>query len=346
MSVETVNTGWQDVLIAQGMASGALAGDTQMAAWVEEWAEHHAPIEPNCEGDWSVLASGRAYRGVRLSDYACDWGIPLVLVPLFLATGDNAYKERATVVCDHILSGGIRIADEGIAAGGIVKGDAAALVRERLWVDTLYYTSSPLAQTYQITGERRFAEEAIRQCLVHARYLQDPASGLFFHDAIPEKAVRPGFSWSRGNGWVILSLLDTLRYCPGDMEGRDAVLQIYVRLSSALLRLQHPCGLWRIVPEDEESHLETSGTAMILLGLLRGVEAGYLEKDALARVRRGLYELCTWIRPNGSLGGAQRPAGLGGWETHKLSDLGECTYASGIFLSLLVEAAQSKALAS
>ena len=38
----------------------------------------------------------------------------------------------------------------------------------------------------------------------------------------------------------------------------------------------------------------------------------------------------------------QRPAGLGGWETHKQSVLGECTYATGVFLRLLAQVAASK----
>jgi hypothetical protein len=81
---------------------------------------------------------------------------------------------------------------------------------------------------------------------------------------------------------------------------------------------------------------------MILIGLLGGIEAGWVQPEMAARVTRGLSELCTWIGRDGALQGAQRPAGLGGWETHKLSALGECTYATGVFLRLLSQVATSK----
>lgn len=120
------------------------------------------------------------------------------------------------------------------------------------------------------------------------------------------------------------------------------MLDSYRRLVTGLLRLQHSSGLWRIVPEDAESHLEVSGTTMILIGVLGGIEAELLQPASVARVTRGFGELCTWIGRDGALLGAQRPAGLGGWERHKHSLLGECTYATGVFLRLLSMVAASK----
>ena len=58
-------------------------------------------------------------------------------------------------------------------------------------------------------------------------------------------------------------------------------------------------------------------------------------------ILRGWHELQTWIDPLGALQGAQRPAGIGGWETHKLSTMGECTYATGLFWRLLADLYQA-----
>lgn len=77
---------------------------------------------------------------------------------------------------------------------------------------------------------------------------------------------------------------------------------------------------------------------MIAIGLTLGVGEGWLHPAVASQVRKTLEELLTWIEPeSGALKGAQKPAGQGGWETHKLSNLGECTYATGIFLRLLGE---------
>lgn len=127
--------------------------------------------------------------------------------------------------------------------------------------------------------------------------------------------------------------------CPPDTPGWNDVLAIYRSLVTGLLRLQHPSGLWRIIPENPESHLETSGSAMILRGILRGVLEDRLEPGTASAILRGAREVASFIRPNGPLTGAlmgsQRPAGPGGWERHKYVELGECTYTTGSFLALL-----------
>jgi len=341
---ERLNTGWEDVLVPQGLILGGLLGDTAMADWVRRWVPRHREVvyandEP---GKTTHMPSGTPKTGVVLGQYCGNWGLPMVLVPLFQLDGDKADRDLAVTICDHILTGSPRLRDQGIAHGRHNPG-----VAERLWVDTLYYTSGPLAWTYSITGDERYAQEAIRQCLVHAKYLQDPRTGLFFHDVEPANGRRSDFFWGRGNGWVIMALLDTLRFCPPTTPGWDAVLASYRDIATGLLRAQHSSGLWRIIPEDEESHLEVSGTAMILIGLLGGIDAGYLQPHSLGRVRRGFWEIANSIQPSdGSLRGAQRPAGLGGWETHRRSFLGECTYADGVLLRLLAAVASSPSFAS
>ena len=337
--LETLNTGWEDVLVPQGLALCGVAGDEALGQLAERWCRPHLRItragEPNFPK--SPLKSGAPFQGVRLAAYCGDWGLPLVLVPLHRLTKRDEWRDFAIKIREHIISGSIRLADRGIA-----HNSGSPVVSERLWVDTLYYTAAPLAATFAITGRKDFAEEAVRQCLVHAKYLQDPTTGLFFHDGVPNSPNRSEGFWARGNGWVLMSLLDTLTHVPADTPGWTGVLESYRRLVTGLLPLQHPAGLWRIVPDDAESHLEVSGTTMILIGLLGGIEAGWVQPEMAARVTRGLSELCTWIGRDGALQGAQRPAGLGGWETHKLSALGECTYATGVFLRLLSQVATSK----
>lgn len=339
--LETLNTGWEDVLVPQGLALCGLAGDAPLGRLAERWIAPH--LQTKQPGDPGFpprsLKSGERFDGVRLDTYCGDWGLPLVLAPLHRLTRREELRAWAERVCAHIVTKSLRLADGGIAHGGM-----SPAVRERLWVDTLYYTAAPLAATFAITDRAAYAEEAIRQCVAHAKHLQDPATGLFFHDGAPGTANRSEGFWARGNGWVIMSLLDTLTQVPASTPGWTAVCDSYRRLVTGLLRWQHPSGLWRIVPEDPESHLEVSGTTMILIGLLGGIEAGFVQPEMGARVTRGFGELCTWIGRDGALQGAQRPAGFGGWETHKHSTLGECTYATGVFLRLLAMVASSRRL--
>jgi rhamnogalacturonyl hydrolase YesR len=252
--------------------------------------------------------------------------------PIHRVHSDPRHLPAVRQVCEHIFTGSLRLEGGVIAHGGRRAND-----RVTVWVDTLYYTASVLAEGYRLTGEPRYAAEALHQCIEHARFLQD-VSGLFFHDVNPaiDGTRSPAF-WSRGNGWIMMALADTLRACPQDSPGWSEVMKIYRALVTGLFQLQHSCGLWRIVPECDEAHLEPSGSAMILTGLAIGLSSSWLEPQEVARLDRGLRELLTWITPEGTLVGAQYPAGLGGWETHKLSELGERTYATGALLRLLAE---------
>ncbi len=330
--VEDTSCGWEDILIPQGLAIGARElGDTDMQAWVESWFEYHAEIPVAAERN--VYGHGGHPRGFVLNDYCGNWGAPLALAPLQEIAPRDAYLEMIHKACASIFNDGIKLKDakaDGVLAHG-------GFAPNTVWVDTLYYSSAALADAWRVTGEKRYADEATRQCLLHARVLRDARTGLFYHDYHPDSGQRTPAFWARGNGWIVLGLADTLRNVPRETQGYEEILEIFRTLIEGLMRWQHPSGLWRIVPEVEHAYLETSGSTMIATGLAIGVCEGWLEISVRDNVRQILHELTTWIGGSGALMGAQRPAGRGGWETHKKSTIGECTYATGLLLRLVAE---------
>ncbi len=317
------DTGWLDVLVAQGAAvCGGKLQDEALLRWARAWADYHLAVPLG-----TVTRNGGSLQGIRLEDACADWGAPFALTPLQLKQPNPAYLAAIRAIADHIMDKSVRAPDGTICHA---KGWG-------IWVDTLYYTASPLAHAYAATGEKRYAKEAVRQCLLHAKHLRDEKTGLFHHDKNLATGDRtPGY-WGRGNGWIIMSLVDTLRLVPSDTEGYAEVLSIYRAQAEGLLKLQHESGMWRMVPEESASHLETSGTTMILYGLAVGIGAGWIPESHGSAVRRGFEELITWINPQGQLMGSQGVAGCGGWETHKLSPMGESAYTTGVFLKLMAE---------
>lgn len=334
-AVDRLDSNWEDVLLPYGAAlAGQAWSDPDLITWARTWLDRHLEFGIRSIPNFRYHDFPKC-DGILLNDYCGLWGMPLVSGAL--TTGDVIDTHRAAVrsVCDHILEHAPRL------EGGVIAHGGSDYCRRTVWVDTLFYTASVLAAGYRITGNEAYAAEAVKQCRLHTQWLQDPTTGCFFHDAEPATGRRSAWFWSRGNGWIILSLVDTLRSCAGT-PGCAELLDTYRTLSTGLLRLQHPTGLWRIVPEREESHLETSGSAMILAGLAAGVTEGWLEPSTARQVTTGWNELQHWIVPDtGALVGAQFPAGLGGWETHKLSGLGERTYATGLFLRLAAELASA-----
>ncbi len=326
------NTGWEDVLVPYGLArAGRILEDDALLDWAERWALHHHEAGYAEEPVSPIVLSGQRHVGYFIGDFCGNWAGPLVHAALHAARPASWHVDGARTSCELALRHGQRFSDGAFAHGGWDHG------RRTMWVDTLFYSASVFAETFALTGHRGYAEEALRQINRHSAWLQDPVTGLFFHDVEPATGVRSAAFWARGNGWALLALSDTLRHCPRDLPGWSDALTSYQRLAAGLLQHQHRCGLWRIILGADEAHLETSGSTMILAALACGMRDGWIDSATRAPIVRGWQELQTWIDSHGALQGAQRPAGIGGWETHKLSSLGECTYATGLFWRLLAD---------
>lgn len=324
------NTGWEEILVPLGLAKLASAiGNEQYLLWVKNWlATHLQAGVAEVEATHSPLAAGDGSHGLTLGGYCGDWGWPFVVASLPSDHQTPELMESIVRVSNHILSAPLRSSD------GTILHSAT---QPEVWVDSMYYTISPLAHAATVTDDCRYLNEAVRQAQLHSAHLQDTSSGCFFHEADPRSGRRSNWLWSRGNGWAIMSLADLLLVLEPDSAAYREIAQTYRNLVVGLLRLQHPCGLWRIVPEDSESHLETSGSAMIATGIALGVRAGILDASEAASVRRTWNELLEWINPDGTVAGCQTPAGVGGWETHKRSNLSPRTYGDGVFLRLSAE---------
>ncbi len=325
LEVTALNTGWEDTLIPLGLGlAGQAFEDQAMLDWAQRWAQYHLDVayqHPDL-ASYSHQRSGEPNQGVFLTNYCGEWGCLMVFAL------NSQLTEAVRTVADHIIEGSIRLQDDIIAHGHWAPHP---------WVDTLYYSASPLARAYQQTNELRYAEEAIQQCLLHARFLRDDRTGCFFHEADLNTGQRPDWLWARGNGWVVMALADTLRYCPPELDGWDDILAIYRSLVTGLLRFQHSSGLWHIVPENAESYLETSGAIMIATGITIGIAQGWLDQSLTDYVYRTWWEVLSWINSQGVLMGCQTPAGIGGWDTHKLSQMGSRTYGTGSLLRLVAE---------
>ncbi len=160
------------------------------------------------------------------------------------------------------------------------------VVKERpntgeLWDDTLFMTCLFLAHSGQRAGRQDWVDEAVYQFLVHARYLSEPKSGLWYHGWTFEG--RHNFAeafWARGNAWITIAIPELLSIVPDiaatDRQFLGAVLRAQV---TTLARLQNTKGFFHTLLDDPASPIEASATAGIAYGVSRGVELGMLEPD-------------------------------------------------------------------
>ena len=144
-----------------------------------------------------------------------------------------------------------------------------------LWDDTLFMVALFLASYGETSGRRELVDEAALQFLVHARYLADTESGLWFHGWTFDG--RHNFArarWARGNAWITSGILDLLDLADIGKPVRQYLLGVLKAQVDALLPLQAPSGAWRTLLDDPGSYEEISATAGIGYGLLKGYRLG------------------------------------------------------------------------
>ncbi len=146
---------------------------------------------------------------------------------------------------------------------------------DELWDDTLYMVALFLASYGQASGRRELVDEAARQFLVHARYLADTKTGLWFHGwTFDGRHNFAGARWARGNAWITAGILDLFDLAAMPKPVKDYLLGVLQAQVDALLPLQTQSGAWRTLLDDPSSYEEISATAGIGYGLLKGYRLG------------------------------------------------------------------------
>jgi unsaturated rhamnogalacturonyl hydrolase len=154
--------------------------------------------------------------------------------------------------------------------GGFQHNVSDRINDNELWDDTLFMVALFLASHGQATGDRRYVDEAERQFLVHARYLADPVSGLWFHGWTFDG--RHNFArahWGRGNAWITVGILELIELADVTASVRAFLVGILETQIETLLKLQTAKGTWRTLVDDPASYEEISATAGFGCGLLK-----------------------------------------------------------------------------
>lgn len=88
--------------------------------------------------------------------------------------------------------------------------------------------------------------------------------------------------WIRAMGWYTMALLDVLDYFPKSHPGYAIILGYFKALMPAVVAAADPVtgGWWLVMdqPGRAKNYIESSGTAMFVYSLLKGVRVGFLDK--------------------------------------------------------------------
>lgn len=175
-----------------------------------------------------------------------------------------------------------------------------------IWIDTVFGVCPFLLWTGLAAGRQDFIEESVRQMLGHHRRLFDPSCKLYRQafNAKGDNKFTPAH-WSRGVGWGVLALAEMLYDLPKDHKDYPELLQAYRDVMEGCYAVQDESGMWHQAMEDRGSYEETSGSALILYAMSRGLKNGSIAMEDhdrfLAAYIKGLRALFRYIAYDGSV---------------------------------------------
>ena len=160
----------------------------------------------------------------------------------------------------------------------------------QVWLDGMY-----MAQPFYMEYEKRYNKmqgclDSFKQFKNVHELMKDEKTGLYYHGYDESRQMYwadkdTGLSanyWLRALGWFTVALVDTAEAMDESMYYELRYLQSMLKdLADSLIPFQDESGMFYQVvdkKDDPRNYLETSGTALISYGLLKGVRLGYLPK--------------------------------------------------------------------
>ena len=127
-------------------------------------------------------------------------------------------------------------------------------------------------------------EDALNQWYWHIKYLQDPATGLWYHgyNNLTQDHMS-GFFWGRANAWAAYTMSQVGLRLPEPYlypKYMDVVGSLDEQLA-ALKLLQTENGLWRTILDDPDSYEEVSASCGIAAAMVHKgnpLHAKYINK--------------------------------------------------------------------
>ena len=186
------------------------------------------------------------------------------------------------------------------------------------WIDAIQMAMPVYMQAYQITGDKRYREHAMKMY----RWSRNECGGGLFNekgdklwwrdaDYVPPYKEPDGKDcyWSRGNGWVYAALVRCMNQLSPkkDKAAYKELKKDFLLMSEGLRACQREDGFWNpSLVSTNFAMPETSGTALFLYGICWGIEQGFLDAKIYRPIADKAWKaVASTIHPNGFIGWMQ-----------------------------------------
>ena len=292
-------------------------------------------------GDENMLSEIRAWYDGQIAR-----GLPagninttapmLGMVLLWEQTRDDRYAKYIADWADWVMNALPRTQE-----GGFQHLTSDCVNAEQLWDDTLFMTVLFLYRAGQALGRADWKDEARYQFLLHIKYLHCQKTGLWYHGWCFEGRHHFGEAfWARGNSWFTAGAVDFIEWLDADDPVRRIVLETWREQCAALRAFQDAeSGLWHTLVDHDDSYLETSASAAIAYGLLKGTRLGLLDGSYLPAARKALDGVVAQVGPDGLVGGVSYGTPMGNdLDFYRNVPIRPTAYGQGLVFLMLTEA--------
>jgi len=206
-------------------------------------------------------------------------GIAANVVDEYAATKDAKYLPLIQKFENHIFNVQPRQAD-----GAMIRIEKGVKV---LQSDDAYMAVIFLVRMWKQSGDEKYLNEAVNQAVLYHKYLFDKNDKLYHHVWYTDEYRVGGQYWGRGNGWMLLTLVELLDFMPATHPKRNEILSYYKEHIDGLAKLQGKDGMWKQVLNIDSAYPESSCTAMFVYCMAKGINKGWLPKDNFNAVEKG-----------------------------------------------------------
>ena len=310
----------QGVAVYAMMKIHQATGDPQLLADLEAWYARH-------------LSQGLPVRNINTT------APMLTMTLLYEETRDERYRPLIADWAEWVMTGLPRTEE-----GGFQHITSHEPNPGQLWDDTLFMTVLFLYRAGVALNRPDWCAEARYQFLLHIKYLHDPVTGLWFHGWTFQGRHHFGRAfWARGNSWFTCGGIDFVEWLDEDDPVRCMVLNTWREQCLALCDLQdEQTGLWHTLLNHADSYLETSASAAIAYGLLKGVRLGLLPESCRAHADKALQGVLAAIAEDGTVGGVSYGTPVGDTEDfYRTIPIQPTAYGQGLTFLMLTEAPEA-----
>jgi rhamnogalacturonyl hydrolase YesR len=269
-------------------------GDARYYDFIKHYIDQHIAED----GSFRVVIDGRGRMRETGFSNLDNMMTGNTLVMLYERTKEERYR-RAAEKIRHAMDDYPRNNDGGFWHARGMHG--------QMWIDGIFMGQMFLTRYGRSIGDSAYAwDESTRQLLVYAQRAERGDSGLYRHGiydpghgdrpckwADPKTGLSPEV-WSEGLGWYALMLVETLEALPKDHPNRAPVEHVFRRLAAGLRKTQEPkTGRWfQVVDKGDRSDnwTDTSGSAMFVYAIQKGIELGLLPEQTYAPVVASGYK--------------------------------------------------------